>query len=406
MRTFVNDLDFETPDTINDIQCGKVMDGISQLSQLTRMIWEDADSRSSIQEIEGIPQIVTLSRKREEESEVNAKDNSVEVYWIYTKHGRRVPLTEEEYTKLLKIKETAKNDVYSQDELLLSSLDSAYIPQKDRWDLLKDVTDYVNQVRRINDLGWLSSSEKAEQIKELEPYYNSYYLTPPRKVVTVPIRVKQFVERIRRGEITSRREVSNFINRFHKNCAVHRYQEMKAEVSRMPNGKLKVIKAKAAQNVLQNLVQKKIDPIMPLNTYEKHFIWSEYSKYEFNKTGKTRMSPQTATSYFTKKFSSLIEQGEITSQQASVMVQDKVKELFAINKVFVDQDQLDIKDDLFGIEEWLEKHGNEIDTSHSQADYDFDAGQADWLEKFSQQQDEYFQQEGIFEEEQFSFQEE
>ncbi len=94
MRWLVSELNRTPADDLHDIDCGKNLSAISELTQLQRMLYEAAEDYVEFQEFNGRYEIKSIISKRNPEL-----NDATEQFFATNKEGTRIPLTEEEYNK-------------------------------------------------------------------------------------------------------------------------------------------------------------------------------------------------------------------------------------------------------------------------------------------------------------------
>lgn len=155
-----SDWDSRDPkDDLHNVEDGKFLEAIAKLPESFRLLMQDNDMHVEITEVNGEPIVTKIIKKRDE-----AFIQSTESYFVYDNEGARIPLTEDEYNKLLGLR-TNPDDVFSLDGLDLQSIDSENSPARHVWDVIYDSTEYTRNINNLLENQSFQNNSPAEKQK-------------------------------------------------------------------------------------------------------------------------------------------------------------------------------------------------------------------------------------------------
>lgn len=154
---------------------------LDEVSQNIRMLAEDSNNRIDVEK----NRIVKVVRKRDPEYL-----QGEEQQFGTTADGKRVPLSD---------------DVYDNEEVELVSIDSEWLPAKDKWDLIFDATPFLQKVEMMRErFNKMEVSKRNWVLNKMSEdlVYSSDWFPTKRKIVPMRADIKALLNLVRKGKIT------------------------------------------------------------------------------------------------------------------------------------------------------------------------------------------------------------
>jgi len=131
------DLNHRDPiSNLTDVETGKFLQALDDLPHSIRQMFDDSNMRVEVTEIEGVPRITKIIKKREPEF-VQGKDQ----FYVLDEVGRRVPISEEQYDRMLNLSQDPE-DVLS-GNFDVQTLTHEHTAPMDTWDICYDASAFV-----------------------------------------------------------------------------------------------------------------------------------------------------------------------------------------------------------------------------------------------------------------------
>lgn len=288
MRWLVDSWDHRDPqDDLHDIDCGRYLQALHTLPQSLRQLLEDNSLYIELQEIDNKYQVTKITKKRESEFL-----QGTEKYFVYDDEGNRIPLSENEFDKLLNLEHDSE-DLFETNEIQLETLDSEHTAPMDVWDIVFDASEYIKEAEvfvnawnegRINPQ-LITNNDPEEHLQAMQDtsIYSADWFPYAADKRIHSNRAKEIAEAIVKRDLT-KAQLGAMIGPREPDCRVRAAQAMKIKAKKLKPGKEKAdLLIKAQKLLLQTAkdFRKKQLPCYPtISNSDKNKLWTLWKEKE------------------------------------------------------------------------------------------------------------------------------
>lgn len=374
MRWLVSELDYrDGTNPLNDISTGAYLGEMERLSQSHRQLREDSDMHVELDLIGDFYQVVKCVRKRPAE-----RMNGEESYFYYDREGKKIPVSEEEFDRLIGIHRN-KEDILEQEENEVMSLDSQHDAPLDKWDIVFDLTEVIKEQRKF-----VAICEKSE--KKIDPnwarkllqgmaeagtYSANWYPYP--KLNKLSHYAKQVVKKIEENDL-SHDDMMIALGYKFTDKRNKQLELLQKKFDKMPLGKEKAKLAMNIQRLKKDVFKANQTNNVMITQNERNTLWSIWRENQIKRHGKVKMTKWHFENALKTKLIKEISAGRITVQEAEMKLSKAIEQNFGKkDKAKIENKKETIKD----YPEWIEKAQSNTQ-SEQQEEFDFAGG--DWFE--------------------------
>ena len=286
----VCELDHRNPSSdLADVETGKALQAMSELPASIRMLLEDSNIHVQLEEVEGKYRIVKIVKKRDP-GYVQGTEN----YFIFDSEGKRIPLTEEEYSELLGMKQNPE-DVLSLDEEQLEGIDSSVSVAMDMWDVVYDASEFVGELKRLaaiqDETGEPISAAKITDLSEKLIYSADWFPYPTDKRLSSSV-ARKIADLIETRNL-SRQQLASMLGNHGVDNRLDIVKSMRVKAGKLSPGKEKAALLNRAQSLF-DLAMRDLKggtyqdrPVVP--TEDKAKLWALWRSQQISDRGEVQL---------------------------------------------------------------------------------------------------------------------
>jgi len=333
MRWLQSELEHRDPkDKLHDIETGAYMYEMSTLPANLIQMMEDGNMHAELRLVNDRYRVVKIVKKREPEFL-----QGTERHFIFNSEGKRIPLTEEEFDVLLKM-ESNPEDLYNTEDIDLQTLDSEHVAPMDRWDVIFDATDYIQQCERlINNDRWQAQpiKQKIQDLEDLKSriYSADWFPYPADKRVQDP-RAKKIAARIAEG--MTKRQLGAAIGPRVVDKRPDIASDLRREAAKKQSGREKAQLLTRAQSILDSVYKDRRNGKgmnEPIGSSDRAKLWSLWREAEMRNTGEVQLMSWQFEKALRHKLDIQVQKEEMTLDQATVHLKDRMASLFNLGNI-------------------------------------------------------------------------
>lgn len=258
---------------LQDIDTGRYLNALSELPNNIKQMMYDGNMHITVDEVEGHWRIVKIVKKREPEYLTGSNN-----FFILDTDGNRIPVDEEEWDRLTGGHRNPE-DVYEYEGVQLQGLEEHSTPM-DVWDILFDATAYINQIRNLQNITWMPPYQKLVEIKksQKEDIYSADWFPYSQDKRIHSERARKIAKQILAGGI-SRGQLASML-RVSQDHRVTAASKMKAQGLKMPLGKERAQLLLKAESIKEDIRRSPHRAPEGIPAADKAKLWSIWRDYE------------------------------------------------------------------------------------------------------------------------------
>jgi hypothetical protein len=252
---------------------------------------QDSDMHVQLEEVDGKYRVVKIVKKRDP-GYIQGTEN----YFIFDQEGKRIPLSEEEYTELLGMKENP-DDVLNMPEEDLETLGYEASTPMDCWDVIYDASEFVSELKRLiaiqEETGEPLSAEKVADMQEELIYSADWFPYPVDKRFSSPVAEK--IAGLIVSQNLSRKQLATMLSNQGLDNRMDIVKDMRSRASKLPLGRARAEMFNRAQSLF-DLTMRDIrtgkyhdQPVVPVE--DKAKLWAVWRSQQIRDCGEVQLMP-------------------------------------------------------------------------------------------------------------------
>jgi hypothetical protein len=327
----VSDFDHRDPqDDLHDIDTGKYLGALQELSGGIRQMLQESDMHCEVREVEGAYRIVKIVKKREA-AYLQGSDH----YFVYDHEGKRIPLTEEEYNKLLGLTGDPE-DVFNASEVDLQTIGSEHTAPMDVWDVIYDATEFLAESNRLMKTVQWERMDKKTRIATIahmaeKLIYSADYFPYPQDKRIHGKRAREIAEMIKTGNL-SKLQMCQLLGDKVKDKRPEMVKEFRTRATKMPKGKEKAQLLIRANKMVESYCKDRRNYKGPtwetIGDSDRSKLWELWRRRCIELTGSVALMPWQFEKAFRFKLQRQVLKGLTTKEEADQKLAERMEALF------------------------------------------------------------------------------
>ena len=315
---------------IKDVETGKYLSALQDLPNSIRQLLEDSEMFCEVDDVEGSYHVTKIIRKRPAEYLTGE-----EHYFIFDKDGRRIPLTEEQFSELLGMK-SSEDDVLNLDGEMLEGLNSEYTCPLDKHDVIVDYTEYVRKARAILSGEWpyqnISNGKKRELLHEAEDLiYSADWFPYPQDKRLHSSHARKVASLIESRNL-SKQQLGALLGPKDPDTRMAEVKKMRAIAAKMKSSPGKAKLLGRAQSIFDQMTKqrkaKKTAETALVDATDRSKLWAMWRERKALIEGQVELMSWQFQKAYRAKLDKLVSQSLITKEEASERLTERTKALY------------------------------------------------------------------------------
>jgi len=318
---------------LEDIATGKFMEARSRLPESFRQLMQDESLFVQVEEVQGVPYVTKVVKRREPEFLTGS-----EIYFVFDNEGIKIPLTEEEYHKLLGLKNDPE-DVLNMSNDDLETIGSVAVPPLDKYDVVYDCSEFVKELQKLLDLqdrdGKVAvSKETLADLQEELIYSADWFPYSADKRIQSSVACS-IAEKIRSCDLT-KQQLGALLGSKMTDNRLQIVKKLRKDAASLPLGKQKaglLLRAQSIHHsVMKDMKAGKYQDQSIVTDDERAKLWYMWRNKKIETEGAIKLMPWQFQKAFSAKLNKKVTAGILSKEEAVVCLSERMEALYGEKK--------------------------------------------------------------------------